>query len=50
MKASRRALVVISSMVLVAGSDFHDIKRYKEFEVSPPNEWLIRYQPERAAA
>jgi len=22
------------------GSDFHDIKRYKEFEVSPQNEWV----------
>lgn len=22
------------------GSDFHDIKPYKEFEVSPPNEWV----------
>jgi hypothetical protein len=21
-------------------SDFNDIKRYKEFEVSPPNEWV----------
>jgi hypothetical protein len=22
------------------GSDFHNIKRYKEFEVSPQNEWV----------
>lgn len=22
------------------GSDFHDIKRYKEFELSPQNEWV----------
>src|SRR5690348_18091136 len=22
------------------GSDFHDIKRYKEFELSPRNEWI----------
>jgi len=22
------------------GSDFKDIKRYKEFEVSPHNEWI----------